>query len=199
MFLLEKIGNKVRAAVQFWGPPPAKRSLWNKEYATGRWNYIDHTPEDCIYQFIVKYSRRGAILDLGCGAGNTGTELAPETYSAYLGVDISDVATEKAAERAHAAGRVGNSYAQGDIESFVPSSHFDVILFRESIFYVPLSKIPETLRRYSRYLKNEGVFIVRLCDGVRYSSIIDLIKNNFRVLEHYSPPTTKTVVIVFAS
>ena len=55
-----------------------------------------------------------------------------------------------------------NSFECGDFLTYVPTGQFDVILFRESMYHVPLGKVKATLDRYSAYLKDGGVFIVRL-------------------------------------
>src|SRR5436190_14728424 len=119
--LLTKLKNRVRGLTQRWGSQSAKRDLWNKEFANGRWAGIEDTSGDIIYRFIEKYSAGGSILDLGCGSGNTACELNPACYRAYLGVDISDVALEKARSRTQSPSlRAKISYAQGDIETFIP-------------------------------------------------------------------------------
>ena len=71
-----KIKNKLRGLTQRWGTSDMIQTLWDKEYASGKWDHCDSTPGDPVYGFVEKYCRNGSILDLGCGAGNTGNELA---------------------------------------------------------------------------------------------------------------------------
>jgi SAM-dependent methyltransferase len=78
-------------------------------------------------------------------------------------VDISDVAVEKSRRRTEENRREDkNHYLCSDVFNYVPTGQFDVILFRDSIYYVPHGKIIAMLRRYSKYLKEGGVFIVRM-------------------------------------
>src|ERR1700761_5925657 len=91
-----KIRNFVRGRVQKWGSAQQKQKLWDEEFANGRWDFIENTSGDVIYQYLEKYCRKGSLLDLGCGSGNTGCELSADAYSEYLGVVISEVALEKA-------------------------------------------------------------------------------------------------------
>jgi SAM-dependent methyltransferase len=125
-------------------------------------------------------------LDLGCGSGNTGIELQPGSYAHYFGIDISDAAVRIAVERSKLAGRMNNRYAQADITDYVPAQLFNVILFRESIYYMPASKIEATLLRYSHFLVPGGVIILTLGGGKwsQRSLIEDLVVGNFHVLEH---------------
>src|SRR5882672_10957138 len=159
---VRKIRNILRALLQGYGTESLKRRLWNVEFARGRWDCLDRTPGDCVYPYVEKYAKKGSILDLGCGSGSTGNELDPTTYQDYTGVDISDVAIEKAKKKTEENSRGDrNGYFQSDLFSYVPTTRYDVILFRDSIYYVPLRNVIPMLSRYSNHLKESGVFIVR--------------------------------------
>ena len=159
----QKIGNAVRALKQKWGTSRMKNHLWDQEYASGRWDHCEHSPGARVYQYIEKYAKGGRILDLGCGSGNTANELNASAYEHYTGIDISAVAVAKAAERSGREGRAGkNDFATGDIATWMPESKYDVILFRESIYYIPISRIERVLDHYSGYLTDRGVIIVNV-------------------------------------
>ena len=158
----------------------------DKDYASGKWNHCEDTVGAWIYQFVQSYCRRGSILDLGCGSGNTGNELGETSYRDYTGVDISEVAVRKATERSVQNGRAGkNEYIKSDILSYVPKKKHDVILFRESIYNVPRALIKKTLDRYAHFLTEEGAFIVYLRrDGTEeVREIVGWIEANYRVAE----------------
>ena len=197
--LPKRIRNKGRALLLAHGTKRIKKSLWNAEFARGRWDSLAETLGDCIYPCLEQYGRDGSILDLGCGSGNTGAELAANTYHDYTGVDISDVAVEIARKRTEEEGRTEkNRYTQWDIFSYEPTQRFDVILFRESIYYVPGPKMKEMLDRYSNFLKRDGVFIVRLWTGSgKYRGVVDLIEANFEIVEKKVTGPSGTVVLVF--
>jgi SAM-dependent methyltransferase len=198
MKLSVKIKNVLRGLKQSWGTSRIKRNLWNKEFAEGRWDFIENTAEDIIYSFIEKYSRNGSILDLGCGSGNTGCELNSDKYGDYTGVDISDVAIEKAVRRSVVNGRdKKNHYHQSDITAYTPLQKFNVILFRESIYYIPRVKIKSVLDHYSKFLKTDGVFIVRWHDQRQGGTILNLLGDAYELVERYSPTDTGPMVMVF--
>lgn len=197
MQLLTKIQNRVRGLKQKWGTSEAKRDLWNKEFADGRWAKIEDTSGDIVYQFIEKYSRSGSILDLGCGSGNTGCELPASAYTEYLGVDISDVALKHAAQRSQQLQRAAtNSYAQGDIESYIPPKKYDVILFRESIYYVPKPRMKATLDRYAQFLKPGGVMVIRVHDQKQGEGISSLIVLGREAVEKYLPESGPFIFVL---
>lgn len=190
---------KWRRAVQLYAPSSAKRSQWNREFSTGRWNCLTATPGDPVYAFLEKYAAGQSILDLGCGSGNTASELAPHCYRNYIGVDISDEAVAMAAKRAEENGRADkNRFFQSDIQSYVPAGKFRIILFRDSIYYVPGSKLKGTLQRYAQYLEPGGVFVVRMYDaGAKLTSALRVIERDFEVVEKQTFDRPWAMVIVF--
>jgi SAM-dependent methyltransferase len=186
-----------RAAIQAYGTGKVKQSLWDQEFARGRWACLESTSEDVVYEPISKYAAQGSILDLGCGSGNTGNELDPGAYLKYTGVDISEVALEKARARSRESHRDDrNEYVQSDISRYVPTGRYDVILFRDSIYYIPRRRILSMLRNYSKHLTERGVFVVRIFDiHEKHADIIAMIEHSFEVVErHYSQ---ESGVIVF--
>ncbi len=181
-----------------WSNTSIKSTIWDKEFASGQWDSLDHTTEDIIYRYLDKYSNNGSILDLGCGAGNTGNELDEKTYQHYTGVDISKEATEKAIVRSKVNHRNNkNEYFASDIQTYIPSKQYDIILFRESIFYVPVNKIKNMLDGYSPHLKENGNFIVRMCDRDKYGRIVKLIRKHYTVVEEYLENQNKSIILVF--
>ncbi len=83
-----------------------------------------------------------------------------------------------------------------------------MILFRESMYHVPLGKVKATLDRYSVYLKDGGVFVVRLfassADSVRMAedkrrpaAMLSIMEAEFDVLEkaRYDVPGQPTVMV----
>jgi 2-polyprenyl-6-hydroxyphenyl methylase/3-demethylubiquinone-9 3-methyltransferase len=184
--------------IKGWGSLTAKKGLWDEEFASGAWNYLESTREDPIYTVLERYCRCGSILDLGCGSGNTANEMEYSTFAAYTGTDISEIAVQKASERARGTGREEKTtFVCAPMESFTPQKLYDVILFRESLFYIPLRQVDTILRRYAGYLSTGGVLIVRMCNRKKYAAIIQRIRGKFHVVEQRDLPGGMDVIIVF--
>jgi 2-polyprenyl-3-methyl-5-hydroxy-6-metoxy-1,4-benzoquinol methylase len=206
MDFAQRTFTRMQSFLKAYGPSNIKKRLWDKEFSSDKWDFIDDTAGDCVYSHLEKHARNGSILDLGCGPGNTANELAVTAYSTYLGVDISEAALAKAARRTEKNGRgEKNRFEQSDIISYVPKQQFDVILFRESMYHVPLGKVKAVLDRYSGYLTNGGVFVVRLGMGggqdgqikKRPKAMIDIMEAEFDVVEKAQYGESKETVIVF--
>jgi SAM-dependent methyltransferase len=132
--------------------------------------------------------------------------MATAAYQTYVGVDISEAALDKARRRSEECGRQDkNRFECSDFLSYVPTGRFDVILFRESMYHVPLGKVKATLERYSEYLKEGGVFIVRLFAASRETSesryrpvaMLGIMEAEFDVVEkrQYEEAGRPTVIV----
>lgn len=198
----------MRGFLVSYGPRVIKRRVWDKEYSENKWYFADNTVGDCVYSHLERYAANGSILDLGCGSGNTATELAPSAYQTYVGVDISETALEKARRRTRESGRQGkNRFVCADFLAYEPTGQFDVILFRESMYHVPMGRIKTILDRYSKHLKKGGVFIVRMFvasrdddegkNKYRPTAMLGIMEAEFDVLEkrHYADSGRPTVIV----
>jgi len=183
MYVVERSLRFIRGALMAYGPTFLKKSFWDQEYSTTKWSFNDNTLDDGVYPFLEKWARKGSILDLGCGSGNTSNELADSAYRSYLGVDISEQALAKARKWTEENGRTSkNKFVRGDLLAYVPAQQFDVILLRESMYHVPLGKVKKVLDHYARYLMADGVIIVRMC-AVQNGSPRPRIAEMFRIIE----------------
>jgi len=209
MYIVDRTARFVRGFLLSYGPSNIKRRFWDKEYSEEKWAFAYNTVGDCVYDHLERHTRNGSILDIGCGSGNTATELDANVYQSYLGVDISEAALAKARRRSEECGRRDkNHFVCGDFLTYTPTGKYDVILFRESMYHVPLGRVKATLERYSAYLNDGGVFIVRLFtssgdnadskDKYRPTAMLGIMEAEFDVVEkcRYEVPGRPTVIVL---
>ena len=79
----------------------------------------------------------------------------------------------------------------------MPATTYDLILFRESIFYIAVHRIRKVLDHYSKFLKNEGVIVVRMHDREKYEKIVELIVKHFNIIDQYNVPGSTGIILVF--
>jgi 2-polyprenyl-3-methyl-5-hydroxy-6-metoxy-1,4-benzoquinol methylase len=206
MVLFDRGLHLMRAFLLSYGPQNIKKVFWDREFSSGKWNFIDDTTGDCVYQHLEKWARKGNVLDLGCGPGNTACEMAIDSYATYTGVDISQEALDKGIKRTEATGRTGkNTFVCSDFLAFQPKQKFEVILFRESMYHIPMGKIRPILDKYAQHLAPEGVFIVRMymadkddgTDKQRPIKMMNIVEENYDVIEKGQYGTAKATVLVF--
>ena len=206
MYIVERTLTFVRGFLTSYGPTSIKKKMWDKDFSSGKWDFIDDTSGDCVYSHLEKFAQGGDILDLGCGPGNTANELSGDAYRSYIGVDISEAALAKAVKRTAENGRSEkNSFVCSDFLGYKPTKEFDVILFRESVYHIPYGQVLEILEKYSKFLKKSGVFVVRLYAGDhrpgkikhRVKRKLDLMKREFDIVEsrQYDTPGLPTVLV----
>jgi SAM-dependent methyltransferase len=207
MYIARRTLTFLQGFLASYGPSSIKKLLWDRDFSGNKWDFIDNTVGDCVYPHLEKYAQNGNILDLGCGPGNTANELASDAYRSYVGVDISEVALAKAMKRTQENGRSDkNTFVRSDFLGYAPTQEFDVILFRESMYHVPYGQVLKILEKYSKNLKSNGVFIVRLYAGDgktgkfkrRVIRKLDLIKREFEIVESSEHSDTgRSTVLVF--
>src|SRR5215468_10818732 len=110
MYIVERTTNLVRGFLLTYGPSTIKRQIWDREYASNKWSFAENSADDYVYGYLEKYARKGSILDLGCGSGNTSNELSESAYRSYTGVDISKEALTKARQRSESNGRLNKNH-----------------------------------------------------------------------------------------
>jgi len=184
-----------------WGTTAAKRQVWDAEYRTGRWTYErggnNNESREPLYRLLEDYCEGASILDLGCGSGMTVLEMK-NNFREYTGVDVSDAAVKTAI--AALATEVDRSskvrFLVSDISRFVPDRKFSVILFRESIYYVPAHRIKPMLERYCDHLLPDGVIIVRLCNRRRYKNVIRTLEGDFSGREVFAAEDSPMSIFV---
>ena len=96
------------------------------------------------------------MLEIGCGEALLQRRLVPNDYRRLVGVDISDVAINRA--QVFADNRV--RYLVADMQDLELDEKFDAIIFTESIYYHP--RPHQLLQRYARFLDKGGVFIISI-------------------------------------
>ena len=146
-----------------------QRSYWNESLSGWAASYLGGTFSNELRDSVtVLMARRLApaatsLLDLGCAGGTLAVNLAPP-FKSYHGVDISDVAVAKATGYLSANLRPSLSYelTVSQIQDFKSAKQFDVIVFNEVLYYLPIEQLPQVIRQYTAMLAPEGLIVVSL-------------------------------------
>jgi len=135
-------------------------SVWDDEFGSGAWRYLEGAAEMPRYAVIAGYLRadtaRRTILDVGCGAGALQPWLSSVGYKHYRGVDLPATAINEAQQRANET----TSFEAADAATYKPDGAFDIIIFNEMLYY--LTNPVGTIHHYSKSLTPGGKFIISL-------------------------------------
>lgn len=135
-------------------------SAWDREYASGRWGFLNTLAEEGHYLIIASYACRlkpdCSVLDVGCGEGVLQGAFRRFGYRRYLGLDISETAIARASRNADE--RTSFQAVHGD--SFTTDERFDVIVFNETLYY--FADPARTVQTYAAFLKPDGIFVISM-------------------------------------
>lgn len=150
-----------------------RAARWNHQYAVGRWDKLKAPEEQARFaataRLLVRHVPPGHVLEIGCGESLLLQRLKPTDYRSWLGVDISEIAIQ----RAQAFAREHVHYVVADMETMTPDGMFDAIVFTESIYYS--TDCARLLRRFSRCLNPKGLFVVSICRTKRSARVWEAI------------------------
>ena len=161
------------------------KSIWDHKAV----DYDDNFESQAISQYIIsknlkilkKYfssTKRGFLLDLGCGTGRDAIELARSGFKVY-GIDISSEMIKIA--KSGITDNESIEFLQGDSEHIpYEDEHFDAVICSSSFHHYP--RPVASLSEIRRVLKKNGhLFLLETCrDGFRLIIIHDLIQKTFR-------------------
>jgi len=162
------------------GAPTAKEE-WEKQYLSGSWSYMNDLQELGRYSMIAGYFRHlkpeGSILDVGCGEGILQQRLGEQSYSRYVGIDMSAMAIEKAKIRESEK----TLFIEADAEKYSLSESFDTIVFNEILCYIP--NPVSLLKHYESFLHKDGIYIISMFKDFRNPMIWRRLAKLYSVLD----------------
>jgi 2-polyprenyl-3-methyl-5-hydroxy-6-metoxy-1,4-benzoquinol methylase len=186
------LARKILQLVDSWKPIP--KETWEADYLSGHWNYLESLRELPRYSVIAGYCHHlkngGSILDVGCGEGVLLERLDRSRFSEYVGIDISDVAIQRACRMADERTR----FICADVEAFNPPGLFDVIVLNECLYYFadPVS----VLRRYEQALKKDGIIVASMFIRERNKAILRMMQRDWPLLDETIVARTPATWIV---
>jgi len=175
-----------------FAPAAVRRAAFDEKYRLRQWGKEKEHSAD-LRAVLLKHLRQGDLLLLGCGAASILENLDKEGMNSAIGVDLSAEALRIAKQYESKAIR----FVQADMLQFETSDRFDVIMFSESLYYVPAAQQGAFLHRLLSNLKAGGVFLVTLAQPARYHAILEMIRKEFTVLEDRPLASSSRHMIVF--
>ena len=149
--IFESIGGLLLTAAAGGGINGMSKSLidWNHAYQSGNWDGCDEGGQMSRYALLgglITLSGGTALLDVGCGRGLLREFIRPGILHSYTGVDISQAAIDKVADR-----KPHERFACARLEAWQPDQQYEVIVLNEVLYYLEnpyaaLDKMHQCLR-----------------------------------------------------
>lgn len=146
------------------GDSPQDESTWDREYAEGKWAFLERPDELARYAVIAALVARlapgGRLLDVGCGEGllldHLSDRLGAAGPASYTGIDLSSVAIERGRRREGPGARL----LVADAETYQPDGPVDAVVFNESVYYFAEPEV--TVAHYRAALAPGGIAVVSM-------------------------------------
>ncbi len=193
---------RLRAFGKRRGSRRVRALIWDWEFRTGQWRHLESSDDRPLYEVVTRFLDGGRLLDLGCGNGAVRCELPSGSVALYVGVDISDEAISRTKERSSALPALpdGQLLIVGDITDpdvlARAGGAFDVVLLRESIYYLKEARVPEFLAAAAKLLSARGVIVIKIHDRNRYAGHVAEIRRARTVVEERAPANSTTIILV---
>jgi hypothetical protein len=150
-----------------------RRWSWDSQFQNGRWDHIrEKAPE--VIACVERWSGGGKLVELACGEGVLPQVVRPGTFSEYLGVDISEVATEPRCKKPPTAGFVLGDLKRGGTGSAMRRSR-SVCTTRgrqERLLRVALESVAP-----------DGVVMVAIHDRQKHVKLVEWVESSFPLME----------------
>ncbi len=172
-----------------FGGASLRRLSFDAKFQTGAWNYAG---DEMLAKVVMHYGRQRKLLIMGCGVAGILANAGIAAFSSILGIDISGEAIRLAGGYESPRAR----FRQADMATFHPDETYDVILFPESIYYVPFWRRRRLLRSLSCSLTPGGCFVITIAHPLKYAGLLRMIRRNFTVMEdrHFEGSTRHLIV-----
>ena len=171
-----------------------RSAAFDEKYKSGDWNFEADAPGE-LPVVIKRYLQNGNLLIMGCGSASIISSIPESDFTKILGIDLSSEAIRLASR--YSSEKV--SFQIADFEDFSTIDVYDIILFSESLNYVPLARQKTFLIQLAKYLKNDGVFVVTFAQTARYADILNNIRKWFSVIEDRNFLNSSRHLIVFTT
>jgi 2-polyprenyl-3-methyl-5-hydroxy-6-metoxy-1,4-benzoquinol methylase len=159
------------------GPKSLRKLAFDEKYSSGDWDFSNDGPKE-LMKLVESHANKGHILIMGCGGASILKDISPEAYASVLGVDLSTEAIRLACQ--YAGPKI--SFQQADMTKFNFPRAYDLVLFSESIYYIPFLHRKRYLQKICQHLTHGGSILVTISQSKRYRNIFSMIRNSFEVL-----------------
>lgn len=167
------------------GTARLKSLSFDAKYARGVWDFTSESVE--LVKLVERYS--------GGGTCPIASALSVESFRLFVGVDLSPEAVSMARCR-HGSPKI--RFEVSDMTSYLCDDVFDVILFSDSLNYVPRRSREKLLRWLRGSLSDRGRLIVAIAQSRRYARILAMVRRHFEVEVDRSLDGGERHVVVFS-
>jgi SAM-dependent methyltransferase len=161
-----------------FGTKRLKSLAFDEKFRNGDWQFGEDSSGE-LARVVSNYANQGDLLIMGCGGAAILQHLESGRLASVLGIDIAKEAIRLASR--YQAPNI--AFQESDMIRFKCPRLYNLILFSESLNYVPFFKRKSYLQELCKALKPDGCIVITIAQSRRYSGILSMIRRSFQVLE----------------
>jgi cyclopropane fatty-acyl-phospholipid synthase-like methyltransferase len=174
MFLHKKIYWRLLRLVGF------ETLSWDLQHKAGLWSKRQRS--SITVDLINQLSRGGQIIEFGCGEGDLLYLLHAESYSYYTGIDISQIAIQRAKLKASKLGIINCEFVNDNMATWSGSKNISLILLEECIYYLNGQEMKEFIGRCLNSINDDGAMLVIVHSAEKHAASLDICRKCGRVI-----------------
>lgn len=148
-----------------------KRLSWDRQFVAGVWCRRPRSPH--TVRRATELCCGGLLVEFGCGEGTLPLALPRDSFSHYMGYDISGVAIQRANERARMANLANCQFEQCDMAKWTGTSGASLIVAEECLYYLAKAEIETFLQRCCQSLIPGGSILVIVYSAARHGPTLN--------------------------
>jgi len=164
---------RLRIVTTGYLPERVEPAEFNRRFDSGAYDRLEDPMERARFSLIVGHRDvldAGSILDVGCGQGVLAKRLHRAGYERYVGLDISEVAIERASRKTP---DLRNRYIAADVMDFATDEKFDLIVFNECLYH--MEDPAASVRHCLAFLAAGGHVSISMYDTIRSRAVWPLL------------------------
>ena len=151
---------------------------WNSQYRAGVWKADSSGRSPATIERVKKLCKGGLLVEFGCGEGSLPCSISHTTYAQYVGIDISDVAIERAKARAKREEIENYKFIQADMSRWDGVSNASLILLEECLYYLKGKKLVDFLERCCANLAPDGHILVIVHSARKHAKTLEACRKS---------------------
>lgn len=153
---------------------------WNLQYEAGLWSKGQRS--SITIDLVKNLCRGGHIVEFGCGEGDLIHLLPTGSYSYYTGIDISQIAIERAKLKASKCGIKNYDFVNDNMAMWPGGKNISLILVEECIYYLKAEAMEEFIGRCLESINDDGAILIIVHSAEKHVAALHVCRKYGQVI-----------------
>jgi cyclopropane fatty-acyl-phospholipid synthase-like methyltransferase len=161
------------------------RLSWDRQFEAGVWDYIGGQRNQHTIAKVLELCDGGRLIEFGAGEGTLPLSLPKNSFSNYVGYDISTIAIGRAIDRISAAGITDCQFEQCDMAkwTWTQAPSISLVVVEECLYYLNAKDAEAFLQQCCQSLLPDGSILAIVHCAKKHFATLDICRRVCRVKE----------------